>query len=501
MKFLRESSKLLAIAGMLMVAGCSDSDNNEKGGGEDTGDGIIENNVINPEGKQEFEITGKYTIKKGTYQIKGWVYVTNGAELTIEPGTVIKGDKETKAALVVEPGGKAFIKGTKEQPIVFTSAQEPGKRKPGDWGGLIVCGNARNNKTTMTIEGGPRTNHGGTNDDDNSGVYSYIRVEFAGYPFQTDQEINGITFGSVGRGTQVDHLQVSYTNDDSFEWFGGSVNCKYLVAYHGWDDEFDTDNGYSGKLQYLLSVRHPKIADTSISNGFESDNNSDGSSSTPQTSAVFSNVTFVGPIGQDAGFSNTTDYITAGDMYPNNGSKLGTFQAAMHIRRNSTISCFNTVATGYPVGLILDNEKGTTQEWAANGSLKLNHLVFAEMGVLGSDRNKSWKDYYSVDGKTEDASRESFSSEFFKAQSGNAYYNKVADLKLGQPNSLQSNPNYGPQAGSPLLGQTSAVLFADALLQDSFFDKVDYIGAFKSNSSADDWTAGWCNFDPQNTAY
>lgn len=486
-----------------ILTSCSDNDKPGTEGPDDNGDGIdfIVNNVINPDGIQDFEIKGKYTIKKGTYIMKGWCYVIEGSELTIEPGTIIKGDKGTKAALIVEPGGKAFIKGTKEEPIVFTSAQEPGKRKPGDWGGLVICGKAKNNKTTMAIEGGPRTNHGGDNDDDNSGVYSYIRVEFAGYPFQTDQEINGITFGSVGRGTQVDHLQVSYTNDDSFEWFGGSVNAKYLVAYHGWDDEFDTDNGFSGKLQYLLSVRHPKIADVSISNGFESDNNSDGSSTTPFTAPVFSNVTFVGPIGQADDFSNTTDYITAGDMNPNNGSKLGTFQAAMHIRRNSRLNCFNTVAMGYPVGLILDNEKGTTHTWATEEELTLNNIILAGMTVVGSDKNKSWKDLYSANGKEEDDTKQSFSHTYFLAQTGNEYYENIADLKLEQPNSLSNNANYGPQAGSPLLSQTAAELFASELLKDPFFDKVDYIGAFKSNSAADDWTAGWCNFDPQNTAY
>lgn len=103
----------------------------------------------------------------------------------------------------------------------------------------------------MTIEGGLRTEHGGNDNADNSGVLSYVRVEFAGNPFDTDQEINGVTFGSVGSGTQVDHVQVSYSNDDSFEWFGGSVNCKYLVAYHGWDDDFDTDNGFQGKCSFV----------------------------------------------------------------------------------------------------------------------------------------------------------------------------------------------------------------------------------------------------------
>lgn len=148
--------------------------------------------------------------------MKGWVYIRDGAQLTIEPGTIIKGDKETKAALIVERGGKLIAKGTATEPIVFTSEQAAGSRRPGDWGGLIICGKAKNNQgNDMQIEGGPRSHHGGDNDADNSGILSYVRVEFAGFPFEKDKEINGITFGSVGSGTQVDHVQVSYSNDDS----------------------------------------------------------------------------------------------------------------------------------------------------------------------------------------------------------------------------------------------------------------------------------------------
>ena len=189
--------------------------------------------------------TGDVTLKKGTYLLKGWVYVTKGAKLTIPAGTIIKGDKQTKAALIIEPGGYAEMKGTKEEPIVMTSEESVGNRKPGDWGGLIICGNAKNNQKTMQIEGGPKTIHGGENDSDNSGIYQYIRVEFAGYPFDTDKEINGITFGSVGSGTTIDHLQVSYSNDDSYEWFGGSVNCKYLVA---------TKDGMMNSIQTTVSA-------------------------------------------------------------------------------------------------------------------------------------------------------------------------------------------------------------------------------------------------------
>ena len=423
-----------------------------------------------------------------------------GSTLTIEPGTVIKGDKDTQAALIIEPGGKLIAEGKQDAPIVFTSEMPKGQRKPGDWGGLIICGKAKNNQGVLNqqIEGGPRTKHGGDDDSDNSGIIRYVRVEFAGYPFMKDKEINGITFGSVGSGTTIDHLQVSYSNDDSYEWFGGSVNCKYLVAYNGWDDEFDTDNGFSGKVQFGLSVRDSKIADVSQSNSFESDNNGEGSATSPFTSCVFSNVTFVGPVGQDAAFSNTSDYITAGDMNPKNGSKLGQFQSAMQVRRNSHLNCFNSVAMGFPVGLIVENDKGSqTQTAASEGTLKIQNVYMAGMTVLGSDVNKSFEDGFCDNGDKNsiDKSKESFSSTYFKSIASNKYFDAIADLKLSQPNSLQANPNYGPLSDSPLRGAAS---FTDPLVANGF-DEVTYIGAFADEN--DGWMSGWTEFDPQNKAY
>lgn len=502
MKTFRLLAKTLFVASVVILTACSDNDKNDDndgGGGSSTEQILFGDGTQIGNGTQEFTIKESHTIKKGTYVLKGWVYVDEGATLTIEPGTVIKGDKATMAALIIKRGGKINAQGTASAPIVFTSNQAKGSRKPGDWGGVILLGKAKNNSTEMIIEGGPNAMHGGNDDADNSGVLSYARIEFAGYPFETDKEINGLTLGSVGSGTKIDHVQVSYCNDDSFEWFGGTVNAKYLIAYHGWDDDFDTDNGFSGKLQFLLAVRHPKIADTSLSNGFESDNNKDGTTSAPITSAVFSNVTFIGPIGQDASFENTTQYITAGNLFPNNNSKLGTFQAAMQIRRNSRLNCFNSVATGFPVGLILDNEKGSTQTAATEGNLKLQNLYFAGMTVLGSDINKNYTDKLSTDGKTiTDATKESFSSSFFKLSANkNKYYTNISDLKLKQPNSLVANPSYAPSTGSPLL---NGAVFTDALLQ-SGFDKVTYAGAFASDAASDNWTAGWANFDPQNTTY
>ena len=440
-------------------------------------------------GDKEFVFTGKQTLKKGTYLLKGWVYIANGAELTIEPGTVIKGDKGTKASLIVERGGKLMAKGTATAPIVFTSAQPKGNRKPGDWGGLIICGKAKNNQKEMQIEGGPRTKHGGEDNADNSGVLSYVRIEFAGYPFEKDKEINGLTLGSVGSGTQVDHVQVSYSNDDSYEWFGGQVNCKYLVAFRGWDDDFDTDNGFSGKVQFGLVVRDSKIADTSQSNGFESDNCADGSAVSPYTTATFSNITFVGP-KMDAGFLNSVDYITGGSMNPGNGSALGKFQSAMQIRRNSRLSCYNSVALGYPIGLILDNQKGDTQGAATAGKLHVNNVWFAGMDVTGSDANKIYDDVL-VTGYNEkskpilDTKQKSFSSTWFMNQKGNKVLKEIAEL------GMESN-GYMPKAGSALL---TAALFSGL---DSWFSPVSYIGAF---SAGDTWLDGWTNFDPENTDY
>lgn len=434
-------------------------------------------------GASEFVFTGKQTLAKGTYTLKGWVYIADGAELTIEAGTTILGDKQTMAALIAERGGKLIAQGTKDEPIVFTSGET--SKKPGDWGGIILCGKAKNNQTEQQIEGGPRTKHGGSDDSDNSGILSYVRIEFAGYPFMTDKEINGLTLGSVGSGTTIDHVQVSYSNDDAFEWFGGTVNCKYLVAYKCWDDDFDTDNGFNGNVQYGLVIRDSRIADTSQSNGFESDNCSGGNAVEPYTSAIFSNITFVGPKVLDSSFQNTTDYINGGEMYPDNGSALGRFQAAMQIRRESHLNCVNSVAMGYPIGLILDNQKGDTQGAAEDGKIMLNNIWFAGMDVVGSDANKCYDDVlctgYDEDGKAVyDESQRSFSSRFIEAQSGYKYFDSWT--------SLVGDDGYSPISGSPLLSGASF----DGV--DGDFDEVSFIGAFGDEN----WLEGWTDFNPEN---
>lgn len=418
----------------------------------------------------EGNITADRTISAANKNfLKGFVYVKSGATLTIEAGSVIKGisvaSGERAASLIIEPGAKIIAEGTVDKPIVFTSDKEPGKRVTGDWGGLIICGNARVNRTNQpTIEGGPGTHYGNTTSDEfngeSSGKLKYVRIEFAGYPLEPDKEINGLTFGGVGSGTEVEFVQVSYSNDDSYEWFGGTVNAKHLIAYKGWDDDFDTDYGYTGKLQFLLSVRDKDIADTSDSNGFESDNDGDGSTNTPFTKPVFSNVTLIGPFyGKVSDMTQAEVEAKTADAA--NGAKGGKYQAAMHLRRNSSLNVYNSVFTGWPYGLRATDKKGQ-----ANDGIAIENVIFAGM----------WKNFY------ED---EKVSENFFNRAGNNTVLENTRQIiaKDGDYSSIVAD----------------AVKGADfSKLADSFFEKVTYKGAFDGTN---DWTEGWTNWDPQNTVY
>jgi hypothetical protein len=382
------------------------------------------------------------------YLISGFVYVESGAILTIEPGTVIKGDKASKGALFIKPGGKIMAVGTADKPIVFTSNQPIGQRKAGDWGGLVILGKAPVNKTPAVVEGEEKSTFGGTDVADNSGELKYVRVEFAGIAYETNKEINSLTFGGVGSGTKIEYVQASYGGDDSFEWFGGTVNAKHLIAFRGLDDDFDTDNGFSGMIQYGFILRDPAIADQAgDSNGFESDNDANGTAALPQTAAKFANVTVA--MGKDSANSK--------------------FASAMRIRRNSAISVYNSVFTGgWPrSGLRVEND--LTIGNFNSGLIKMDGVVLATTAKT------------QVEGITE---------AIFKAAGAKNLVSTLADLKMDASfNTLTAKPNGIPAAGSPLL-TGGATLPAG-------FEATTYVGAFGTT----DWTATWANWDPQNTNY
>jgi hypothetical protein len=318
--------------------------------------------------------------KENTYILKGKVYMVGDHTMTIQPGTTIKGSYSGSdvAVLIISRGSKIVANGTVDAPIVFTSSSPA--PASGDWGGIVLCGKANINTSfagtgggqgVLEVEGGINNANsdglagGGTtpNDDDSSGVLRYVRIQYAGYAFQPDKEVNSLTMAAVGRKTVIDHIQVTYAKDDAYEWFGGTVNCKYLIAYKTQDDDFDTDNGFSGTIQFGLIIRDSAIADLSKSESFESDNNSGGTNLTPQTKAVFCNVSSFGPL---ATLNNV-----------GNSNYLG---SAVQIRRWSSISIFNTAIVGWPSGIEISDKDGeaTTGNFsAATPTAKLSGVYIA----------------------------------------------------------------------------------------------------------------------------
>jgi hypothetical protein len=171
------------------------------------------------------------------WTLKGYVYVTDGAKLIIQPGTTIVSDIAEKGALCIERGAQLIAEGTATKPIVFTSGRANGEKAPGDWGGIVILGRAKTNRTSEpTIEGGIGRPFGGTNDLDNSGVLRFVRIEYAGIAAMPNSEINALTLGGVGSGTIIENVQTIYANDDAFEFFGGTVSPRNLYAFATADD-------------------------------------------------------------------------------------------------------------------------------------------------------------------------------------------------------------------------------------------------------------------------
>jgi len=211
-------------------------------------------------------------IISGAAQLKGTVTVPNGVTLTIEAGTVVFGNRGS--SLFVLPGGKLITKGTKDKPVCFTSAQTPGSRFPGDWGGVVIIGNAKGTRSTTTEGTTPQTYGSGNDDTDNSGSLKYTIIEFAGNEVAPGDELNALSLYTVGSGTQIEYVQVHRGLDDGIEAWGGNLNMKYLVATGGLDDDYDLDEGFTGSIEYAIGHKYPASCGGSFStdpHGFEMD--------------------------------------------------------------------------------------------------------------------------------------------------------------------------------------------------------------------------------------
>ena len=213
--------------------------------------------------------------KNNVYKLDGFVFVNPGQTLTIEAGTVIKaktGQGENASALIVARGGKIYAQGTKDEPIIFTvegddlEGSVPVEAR-GLWGGIIILGNAQlnNEYNEARIEGIPFTEprgiYGGSINNDNSGILRYVSIRHGGTNIGEGNEINGLTLGGVGSGTTIEYIEVISNQDDGFEFFGGTVNCKYLVSAFCGDDAFDFDEGYHGKGQFWLALQSYYLGD------------------------------------------------------------------------------------------------------------------------------------------------------------------------------------------------------------------------------------------------
>ena len=424
------------------------------------------------------------------YILSGVVYIVNNAKLTIQPGVTVKGDYvgANVAALVITRGAKIIADGTQEKPIVFTS-NSPVPRS-GDWGGIVICGKAQVNTAftgtgggtgVLQVEGGIDNSFGdglaggGTAPDnaDNSGILRYVRIEYAGYAYQPDKEVNSLTMAAVGSGTIIDFVQVTYAKDDAFEWFGGTVNCKHLIAYKTQDDDFDSDNGYSGKVQFGIVLRDSTIADISRSEAFESDNDAGGSINSPQTKAVFSNLTLIGPRATLA----------------NNGNSL--YLAAAHVRRNTGISIYNSVILGWPAGLLIDGRNGrAVQLNVMDSTVRFKNNVIAGCGPLTGTDATSYN-FVGATGATwtVDSVRTFFSNTAFS----NKVLANITDAKIIAPFSY-SAPDFIPFGGSngnqDILNGAS---FTDPSLTTGF-SLVKFRGACDAAGVDANWWKGWTRF-------
>lgn len=357
----------------------------------------------------------------GVIKLDGWVYVDAGATLTIQPGTIVRGTE--KSGIFIERGGKIMAVGTQSSSIVFTSNQGAGLRSQSNWAGIVICGKAPNNLAggEGITEGGIDSPYGGTDPHDNSGVMKYVRIEFPGYEVATGKEINGLTLCSVGDATTLEYIQVSYSGDDGFEWFGGTVNAKYIISYKTEDDDFDTDNGFIGLVQYGLISRDPDIVDTDTANAFESDNDANGSTAEPFTQAVFSNISAFGPIA-----SATTPVL----------EKNHEDGAALRIRRSSKLQIYNSLFMGWGRGVRLESDNTLTS--AKNGEMNINNTITA--GV----RN----DKYKVDGTVMDVA--ALEAWYLTSEKENSLLATNEEVKIADAFNYDAL-NFLPLAGSKVL--------------------------------------------------
>jgi len=402
-----------------------------------------------------------------SYLVSGVVMVKNGATLTIEPGTIVFGaaGSQPPSALLVTRDGKLSAEGTKSRPIVMTSAQIFGERKRGDWGGLVMLGKApvnvgantsgnTNAAGTFFIEGLNATDdglYGGTDANHSCGSLAYVRVEYAGSILSPNNELNSFTFGGCGKGTSAHHLQAIYGLDDSFEWFGGTMDAKYLVGGLGADDYVDFQLGWVGRIQYGIFYQSP---DSRGNRGVEGDNSEFNNAATPISNPTMYNLTFIGS-GQP-GFDEAAS-------------------PGIFLRRGARATMNNMVVSNFFSGAV-EFTDANTQAQLDTGNIAMN-------GFLAWNNNIGATGANTVAGQIPNAPTQAFAL-------GTRAAGKAANFVISDPMLLRpfdySDPDFRGRFGSPIFraGWVSAP-------DDGFFDQsATFIGGIGD----EDWTEEWTSF-------
>jgi hypothetical protein len=380
------------------------------------------------------------------YVLRGAVFVRAGSTLTIGPGTRVIGESGSVGTLIVERGGRINAVGTATAPIVFTSDQAIGQRGRGDWGGIIINGRA-----PVNLQGGEGAGEGdtgvfgGTDPNDNSGTLRYVRVEFSGIEFSPDNELNGIAFQGVGRLTTVDHVQAHMSRDDAMEWFGGTVDAKYIVMSNAADDALDWTFGWTGRVQFAVIAQRGDDAD----NGIEADNSEFNSSDLPRSHPQIYNITICGDPDRNEG---------------------GESPRGANLRRGTAFTIRNFLVTGFKtVGFQISDTATSAQ--VDNG---LSQMGAGVAWNIPTPMHSSVMPYIT----------------------SGRFPNIRINQDPGVSTTACSNhdtPNFQPSSIATLAGGQLAPIQPPI---DGFFEAVTFIGAVPPAPAAN-WMNGWTAF-PQN---
>jgi hypothetical protein len=445
------------------------------------------------------DITASRTLYADTaYTLSGFIHVANGATLTIQPGTIIKGDFNVLgSSLLILKGAKINAVGTASAPIVFTSSRPVGQRQPGDWGGLLLIGNALNNRSgSVAVEGSgtdlgapvPGKNYaviynGGTVPTDNSGTLSYVRVEFGGFAPVQDQEFNSFTFCAIGSGTRASYLESLDGLDDSYEFFGGGFDIDHLVAFETADDHFDMSEGWSGRMQYLIGINTKQLTPrTGAGNysvdveGIENDgcNGSGcdlGHNSTPFTIPLVANFTLIGCgqascMGVSGGHGLMLRRGTGG--YYVNGVVARWTSDGVSLRDSATFA-----------------RAGNTATPSATADLQLRNILFAETNgkVFQTPMNAATNPQADMDLAANNLtlSGVTAASLFTAIPAVGATPASIADF------------DFSPAAGSPIAtGGLSTFAGSIQAKAGTFVTPTAYLGAVAPNGTK--WWTGWTSY-------